>query len=102
MFLRANARRAGLAYRGEPFQAVYAAALRDGLMIGVAAHCWNGTVLLQAPEEADRLALGGVGWSGLPVTGFAGPAEHVRRARSALKLDESETALEGNEAAYAV
>src|SRR6266542_3753142 len=56
MFLCANARRGGLAYRGEPYPAIYAAALRDGRIIGVAAHCWNGMVLIQAPEQAAELA----------------------------------------------
>lgn len=102
MFLRSNARRAGLAYSGKPFQAVYAAAFRDGRVIGVVAHGWNGMLLLQAPEEADRLALACVEWSGLPITGFAGPAAHVRQARSALKLEEAETTVEGDEALYAL
>src|SRR5262249_28506501 len=56
MFLRANARRAGLEYRGETFQAVYAAAFRDGAMVAVAAHCWNGMLLVQAPERAEDVA----------------------------------------------
>jgi uncharacterized protein len=102
MFLRANARNAGLAYRGEPFQAIYAAAFRDGKMIGVVAHCWNGIVLVQAPEQAAELARACVNRSGLRVTGLMGPLEHVRLARSALELADRAAALEGEEWLYAL
>ena len=57
MFLRANARRTGLADRGEMYQATYAAAFRDGHIIGVAGHCWNGMVLVQAPEQTADVAI---------------------------------------------
>jgi hypothetical protein len=102
MFLRANARRGGLVYRGEPFQAIYAAAFRDGRLIGVAAHCWNGIVLVQAPEETADVARASVASSGRTVTGLSGPREQVNEARSALGLSDVEAALEGDEALYAL
>jgi GNAT superfamily N-acetyltransferase len=102
MFLRANARRAGLAYRGEPFHAIYVAAFRDRRMVGVAAHCWNGIVLVQAPEQTEELARACVEWSGRSVTGLSGPLEQVRRARSGLGLAEAVAALEGGEWLYAL
>src|ERR1700681_1288248 len=83
MFLRSNVRCAGLVYRGEPFQAIYAAAFRDERVIGVAAHCWNGIVLVQAPEHTAEVAHACVTWSGRRVTGLSGPLAQVRRARSA-------------------
>jgi GNAT superfamily N-acetyltransferase len=102
MFLRANARRAGLAYRGEPFQAIYAAAFHDDRIIGVAAHCWNGIVLVQAPEQTTELARACVESSGRSVTGLAGPLEQVHLARSALGLAATEVTLEGDEWLYAL
>jgi len=54
MFLRSNARSAGLTDRGQPMQATYVAALEGGRIAGVAAHCWNGMVLVQAPEGPRR------------------------------------------------
>src|SRR6476659_11036561 len=72
MFLRANVRRAGLTYQGLRDEANYAGAFRDDRMIGVAAHCWNGMLLVQAPEEAPAVAVSCVEWSGRPVTGLAG------------------------------
>ena len=97
MFLRANARRAGLTYRGKPFQAIYAAAFHDDRMIGVAAHCWNGIVLVQAPEQTGELARACVEWSGRSVTGLSGPLAQVRLARAALGLAGVATALEGDD-----
>src|SRR6266576_3498465 len=82
MFQRANARRAWLTYTGQPFQAIYAAAFRDDEIIGVAAHCWNGLVLVQAAEQTDDVTRACVEWSGRNVTGLSGPLEQVRLARS--------------------
>ena len=102
MFLRSNVRRAGLAYRGEPGEANYTGAFRDGRIVGVAAHCWNGMVLLQAPEHAAELARACVGWSGRAVAGLSGPLEQVHQARSALELNAANVALDGAEGLYAL
>src|SRR5919109_111444 len=87
MFLRANIRRAGLTYEGQLFQAEYVGAFRDDRLIGVAAHCWNGMMLVQTPEAAGDIVRACVATSGRPVTGFMGPLEQVRRARAALGLE---------------
>jgi GNAT superfamily N-acetyltransferase len=102
MFLRGNARRAGLSYSAKPYQAIYAGAFRDGCLIGVAAFSWNGLVLLQAPEHAAELARACVAWGEHPVRGLAGPAAQVHEARSALRHDRAEAALEGNEGLFAL
>src|SRR5947208_8320792 len=79
MFLRSNARSAGLTDRGRPMQATYVAALEGGRIAGVAAHCWNGMVLVQAPEggHAAAATLEAVRRSGRTVTGFSGPWDQV-------------------------
>src|SRR5438552_2962199 len=51
MFLRANARQGGLDDRGQPRQATYAAAMGPSGVAAVAAHCWNGILLLQAQGD---------------------------------------------------
>jgi RimJ/RimL family protein N-acetyltransferase len=100
MFLRSNVRRAGLVYEGRPLQAVYAAAVRTGRVVGVVAHCWNGMMLAQAPERAEDLARACVGWSGRNVTGLAGPPADVRAARTALRLDDAAVAADEAESLY--
>ena len=102
MFLRANVRSAGLTYQGLRSEANYVGAFRDGRVVGVAAHCWNGMLLLQAPEHAAELARAAVEWSGRPVTGLSGPLEQVRQARSELELDSADVALDGAEWLYAL
>src|SRR5216684_5127055 len=84
MFLRANARAAGLTDRGAPLEATYVAALEGGRITGVAAHCWNGMVLVPAPAHTGALACQAVRRSGRAVTRpvrAVGPGRH--RARGA-------------------
>jgi predicted GNAT family acetyltransferase len=54
-------------------------------------------LLLQAPVLAGELAQACVASSERSVTGLAGPAEHVRKARVALGLEEASAAVEGDE-----
>jgi len=102
MFLRSNARSAGLTDRGQAMQATYVAALEGGRIAGVAAHCWNGMVLVQAPEEADAAAAAreAVRRSGRTVTGFSGPWNQVVAARQALGLGAAPTAKDSRDELY--
>src|SRR2546421_5506169 len=102
MFLRSNARSAGLSDRGQPMQATYVAALDGGGIAGVAAHCWNGMVLVQAPDggHAPGVAREAVRRSGRTVTGFSGPWDQVVAAREALGLGTAPTAKDGRDELY--
>jgi uncharacterized protein len=102
MFLRSNARKAGLVFLGERFQATYVAGYRDGRMVGVVAHSWRGMLLLQAPDEVEEIARACVEQSGRVVTGFAGPLEQARRARRALGLEGAAAVMDSSEALYAL
>lgn len=100
MFLRANARGAGLTDRGEPMQATYVAALDAGRITDVAAHCWNGMVLVQAPSQAAAVAREAVRRSGRDVTGFSGPWDQVVAARKALGLATAPAAKDSRDELY--
>ncbi|HYT03402.1 MAG TPA: GNAT family N-acetyltransferase [Gemmatimonadales bacterium] len=102
MFLRSNARAAGLIDRGEPMQATYVAALEGGEIVGVAAHCWNGMVLVQAPAlpHAAALAREAARRSRRAVSGFSGPWDQVVAARAALGLDPAHTTKDSREELY--
>jgi predicted GNAT family acetyltransferase len=104
MFLRSNARSAGLTDRGQPMQATYVAALEDGRIAGVAAHCWNGMLLVQAPEggHAAVVAREAVQRSGRTVTGLSGPWSQVVAAREALGLGAAPTAKDSRDELYAL
>ncbi len=101
MFLRANARSAGLEDRGEPMQGTYVAALEGDRIAGVAAHCWNGMVLVQAPQgHAAAVAREAVRRSGRAVTGFSGPWDQVVAARRALGLAAVPVAKDSRDELY--
>jgi RimJ/RimL family protein N-acetyltransferase len=101
MFLRANARAAGLEDRGEPMQGTYVAALEADRIAGVAAHCWNGMVLVQAPHgHAAAVAREAVRRSGRVVTGFSGPWDQVVAARRALGLAAASVAKDSRDELY--
>ena len=102
MFLRSNARRAGLVYSGEAFQAHYVAAFRGGEIVAVVAHTANGMLLVQAPEQVDELALAYVAASSRKVSAFSGPLEQVRRARAALGLAEAPAKVDFHDQLYAL
>src|SRR5438034_5138378 len=102
MFLRSDARSAGLTDRGQPMQATYVAALDGGRIAGVVAHCWNGMVLVQAPEGAHAAAAAreAVRRSGRTVTGFSGPWHQVVAARAALGLGAARTTKDSRDEVY--
>lgn len=95
MFLRCNLQRAGLEDHGQRFQATYAGGFRGDRLLGVVAHCWNGFLLLQAPdglEPALRAALAHTSQhGGRKIAAFLGPTQQVQQARSLLGLSSAPT-----------
>lgn len=87
MFLRSNLLAAGLAYRGSTFQCTWAGAFEGGDLAGVAAHAWNGNVLLQAPRGLADVVRHATIASGRAVDGLLGEWTQVLTARTALGLD---------------
>src|SRR5258708_5096452 len=95
MFLRSNLRRVGLVDEGQPYQASYMAAFAGPAIIGVMAHCWNGMLLVQAPEAIDAIAPALIAVSGRHVRGLSGPGDQVAQACQVLGLDQSTAVLDG-------
>ena len=102
MFLRSNARQAGIEFAGQRLQATYVAGSRHGRLIGVAALCWNGMLLLQAPEQLEAILERLLSASRTPLRGLSGPAAQVRAARSHLGLDAAPAQLEEDEELFAL
>lgn len=86
LFLLSNLHWGGITYRGEPYQAQYVAKLVDARITAVAAHCWNGNLLLQAPESVAELMRLLAGETTRPIGGLVGPWTQVVAAREALRL----------------
>ncbi|MGH7535470.1 MAG: GNAT family N-acetyltransferase [Gemmatimonadales bacterium] len=102
MFLRSNARTAGLEDCGAPLQATYVAAFEDGRITAVAAHCWNGNLLVQAPAHVQDCVREAVARSGRRVGGLIGPWEQVAAARRALGLEHAPTAVAGRDQLFSL
>ncbi len=100
MFLRSNARRAGLDYAGEAFQAHYVAAFHGHEIVAVVAHAWSGMLLVQAPEQVEELARACVAANARKVSAFSGPLMQVRRARAALGLTEAPAKVDFDDCLY--
>jgi RimJ/RimL family protein N-acetyltransferase len=89
MFLRGNLRAVGLGWSGAPFEGHWFARVDPaGAIAGIAAHFWNGNLVVQddAPEDTARAA---VAASGLRVAGLIGPRAHVVRARAAIGMTDA-------------
>lgn len=84
MFLRSNLRHGGLEDQGAVYQATYAALFSGMAIAGVAAHCWNGMLILQAPQGVERVSAAALDASGRAVAGFLGPLAQARAARQGL------------------
>lgn len=95
IFLLGNARAAGLSDHAGPLQGTYAAAFEGSVIRAVAAHFWNGNLIVQAPRHTDDLARQAVRASGRPLRGVLGPSEQVEVVKLTLQpltpqLDEVE------------
>jgi GNAT superfamily N-acetyltransferase len=102
LVLLANARAAGLDYRGMALQGTYAAyRTRDGIT-GVAAHYWNGMVILQAPENAGELLRAVLAASGRACTGIAGPGEQVQEVLPAILATAPRPAMNSRDTLFSL
>lgn len=102
LFLVSNVERAGLVDRGEPFQATYAAHLENGAVTAVAAHGWNGIVILQGDRGLEDATRRAIAESGRDVSGLMGPLALVRRLRAALGYAERPARLEEPELLFTI
>lgn len=89
MILRSNLFNSGLVDGPEPFQGLYMGAFAGGALTDVAAHYWNGNIILQAPTRPVEMALAVARESGRPVNGLLGPWPQVRAAEPELDLDRA-------------
>lgn len=102
MILRSNLRSHGVRYRGQPFEAVWAAALDGGRIAGIAAHAWNDNLLVQAPCGLSEVVRAATRASGRPLRGFLGPWSQATAARAALGLLDAPASVAEREILYAL
>lgn len=102
MFLIGNMRGSGLAYNGQPYTGHYAAAFRDGAIVGIVAHFWNGILILQTPVHLEALCRAALQASKRPLGGLIGPHEQVSAARIALSLENADAKMDSKEKLYSL
>ncbi|MCH8267669.1 MAG: GNAT family N-acetyltransferase [Acidobacteria bacterium] len=97
MFLRSNLRDGGLVYQGKPYQADYMAKVSGNQILGVAAHLWNGNLMLQMPEETGELMQAFGKQARRSLKGLVGPHSQVASAREALGLSNAPATWESHQ-----
>src|SRR4051812_21069038 len=102
MFLRANARNAGLVDQGQPGQGTYLAAFEGDAIVGVVAQFWQGNLGLQAPRHLAALLRELPRHAPRPIAGLTGPWVQVAEARTRLGLEQAPAKLEVREALFAL
>ncbi|MBE9206905.1 GNAT family N-acetyltransferase [Nostoc sp. LEGE 06077] len=102
MFLRSNWREAGLLDQGARFQGTYVAAIADATMVAVAAHYWNGMLIVQAPVHLTEVVQATVAQSHRPISGIAGPATQVEATKQVLGLVKRPTQLDESEILFSL
>ncbi|MBN4000563.1 GNAT family N-acetyltransferase [Nostoc sp. LPT] len=102
MFLRSNWPAAGLLDQGARFQGTYIAAYIDETIVAVAAHFWNGMIVVQAPVYLTEVVQAVVAQSGRAISGISGPAAQVEATKSILGLSKRPTQLDEAEILFSL
>jgi RimJ/RimL family protein N-acetyltransferase len=102
MLLLGNLKRAGLRDGGNPYEGTYGTVTKGDAIAGLAAHYWNGNLVLQAPRNVEVLLPRLIEKSGRPVMGLLGPGDQVAIARDRLDLAGRPTVLDRRETLFAI
>ncbi|MBN92796.1 MAG: GNAT family N-acetyltransferase [Deltaproteobacteria bacterium] len=97
MFLRSNLRAAGLVDRGQIYGATWMAATVAGDIVGVAALCWNGVILVQSGDYTAELVRAVARSHSRKVLGLIGPWSMVTEGLNTLGLNPSQLQIESRE-----
>ena len=97
MFLRSNLQAAGIVDRGQVFGATWIAALENDEIVGVAAFCWDGVILLQSGNHTVTLTQAAVVAHPRKVRGFLGPWDMTTTALATPGLDHTAMQLQSRE-----
>ncbi|MBD2773123.1 GNAT family N-acetyltransferase [Iningainema tapete] len=101
MFLRSNLQAVGLVYQGAQFQGTYVAAIEDKIITAVAAHYWNGIVIVQAPVYLQEVVQAVVA-SSRAIAGIIGPFSQVKAATEVLGVANRPTQINEPEVLFSL
>lgn len=100
MFLRGNLAQGGIHDGTQPYQGRYAAVFEGDRIIGVAAHYWQGMLVVFAPGHAGAVARAAV--SNRAVAGILGPWQQALDAQEALAIDDTDRILRSRDVLMAL
>jgi GNAT superfamily N-acetyltransferase len=100
LFLYGNMLAAGLEDSGARYSGTYAAAFESADIVAVAGLFWNGSLVLQAPEELPALTR--LAWQscGRPLRRLIGPSQQVAAAMEELALSGDDIQVDEPEKLY--
>lgn len=102
MFLRSNLQAAGLVDGNQRYQGTYIAAFENQEIKAVAAHYWNGMIVVQAPVYLEEVVKAVVEKSNRVISGITGEAKQVKLTRKALQLENRPTQLNDDEILFSL
>ena len=102
LFFQNNVATAGLVDRGVAYSGTYAAAFDGDAIVAMAAHYWQGNLILQAPCRLEEVTRAAIAASGRPVSGLLGPWSQVEAARAVFGLAAAPTTLDSPDQLFAV
>ena len=102
IFLRSNSIKSGLTDGDRPYHGAYVGAFEEGTLVGVAAHYWNGMIILQAPRYVEQLVKEVMEVSSRPLAGVIGPLAQALEALSALGVSRDELTADSPEILYSL
>lgn len=102
LFFMNNMLRAGLEDRGERLHGTYSAATEDGDIVALAAHYWNGNIIMEAPSHLGEVVRAAAQASGREVASLMGPYRQAVEGRAALGLADATMRLDSREILYAL
>ena len=85
VYLRSNLFHTGIRDGPKPYCGLYVGAFAGDALTDVAAHYWNGMIILQAPARPAELALAAARESARAVNGLLGPWPQVEAAEKVLE-----------------
>ena len=101
MFLRHDLQLAGIVDTGAQFSGTYVAAYSGDAIVAVAAHYWNGNIIVAGPPaECAQAALAAATATGRTVQGLLGAWDAVVVAEKALGLADAPATLRSREDLY--
>ena len=102
MFLRSNLQAAGLVDGNQHYQGTYIAAIENNEIKAVAAHYWNGMIVVQAPVYLEEVVRAVVEKSNRAISGITGEARQVKLTRTALQLEHRPTQINDDEILFSL